>query len=202
MFTGIIEARVRVTAVENRDKSLVMTVARPPHFQDLKRGDSIACNGICLTLEEFNDHHLVFTLGYETLQVTGWTSQDLLDAEMNLERSLRFGDRIHGHMVSGHVDATASVLGKQWQGESLLLEFSIPASLRPYIWKKSSVAIHGVSLTVNEVGEGGFSVCLIPETLKQTQLATLEVGDSVNLEADYYMKGLLSARGVINEQRC
>jgi riboflavin synthase len=194
LFTGIIEAKSDILQVIQGDQSLKIVVAQPSQFSDLRVGDSIACNGVCLTVESFDGKQMVFTIGYETLQVTGWTAQALTGASINLERSLRFGDRIHGHLVSGHVDAVAELTQKSWQGDCLILSFSLPQQLRSQVWKKSSIAINGVSLTVNEVNELGFSVCLIPETLRQTQLESLNTGDTVNLETDYYMKGLLQAQ--------
>lgn len=196
MFTGIVEAKSKVLSVQPGEQSFKVTLARPPHFDDLHRGDSIACNGVCLTLEIFDVGNLQFTIGFETLKVTAWNMEKLLGSELNLERSLKFGDRIHGHLVSGHVDAVAEVVHREWAGECLIFNFSLPQALRKEIWKKSSVTINGVSLTVNEVGNNTFSVCLIPETLHQTQLETVQVGDGVNIETDYYMKGLLSAQGV------
>ncbi len=196
MFTGIVEAKSEVLSVQPGDQSFKIILARPPHFDDLHRGDSIACNGVCLTLENFDNQTLQFTVGFETINVTAWNLEKLLGHEFNLERSLKFGDRIHGHLVSGHVDAVAEVVHREWVGECLIFIFSLPQALRKEIWKKSSVAINGVSLTVNEVDNDTFSVCLIPETLHQTQLETIIVGDRVNIETDYYMKGLLSAQGV------
>jgi len=196
LFTGIVEAKSKVLNVQSGEQSFKLTLARPPHFDDLHRGDSIACNGVCLTLENFDNQTLQFTVGFETINVTAWNLEKLLDLEFNLERSLKFGDRIHGHLVSGHVDALAEVVHREWVGECLIFNFSLPHALRKEIWKKSSVAINGVSLTVNEVDKDTFSVCLIPETLHQTQLETVIVGDKVNIETDYYMKGLLSAQGV------
>ena len=196
MFTGIVEAKSKVLSVQPGEQSFKVTLTRPPHFDDLRRGDSIACNGVCLTLEIFDDETLQFTVGFETIKVTSWNMEKLLGAELNLERSLKFGDRIHGHLVSGHVDAVAEVVHREWVGECLIFHFSLPQALHKEIWKKSSVAINGVSLTVNEVDNDTFSVCLIPETLHQTQLESVQVGDGVNIETDYYMKGLLSAQGV------
>lgn len=117
---------------------------------------------------------------------------------LNLERSLKFGDRIHGHLVSGHVDVCSKVLSKQWAGDCLIFDFVLPTEQTKEVWKKSSVAINGVSLTVNNVDETSFQVCLVPETLRKTNLESLQEGDIINLETDYYMKGLLKSQGEIN----
>lgn len=201
MFTGIIEEKSKIIEVLKGDQSLQILCARPTIFDDLKIGDSIASNGVCLTLEKFNEKTLTFTIGHETLQVTGWTQEQLQNTNLNMERSLKFGDRIHGHMVSGHVDAVTQVTGKEMVGDCLILKFQLPEKQRKEIWKKSSVALNGVSLTVNHVEQDQFDVCLVPETLRKTNLENLEVGDSVNLETDYYMKGLLNSQGVLNAQR-
>ena len=201
MFTGIIETHKRVVQAREGDQSIQMVLARPTEFDDIKVGDSIACNGVCLTVEKFDDQEMTFTIGHETLRVTGWTLSELENKKFNLERSLRFGDRIHGHMVSGHVDCVSQVTGREDAGDCLIFEFEKPKMDDFPIWAKSSVAINGVSLTVNDVTSDRFNVCLVPETLKKTNLENLAVGESVNLEADYYMKGILSSqKEIINAQ--
>jgi riboflavin synthase len=190
MFSGIIEARATITDVTERPAILQIRVQRPSTFDDVKNGDSISTNGVCLTVEDFSSEWLQFAIGYETLKVTAWNPQSLLYSSVNLERSLRFGDRLHGHMVSGHVEETGKVVESLYQGENLLLTVSFPNTLSPFIWKKGSIAIQGVSLTVNEVTASTLSVCLIPETLEITNLKALQVGDTVNLEADYFAKAL------------
>lgn len=190
MFSGIIEAKATITDVSERSGVLQIRVERPATFDDIKNGDSISTNGVCLTVEDFSADWLQFAIGFETLKVTGWNPQTLQQASVNLERSLRFGDRLHGHMVSGHVEETGKVVESFYQGENLLLTVSFPEALAPFIWKKGSIAIQGVSLTVNEVTNNTLSVCLIPETLTITNLKNLKSGDTVNLEADYFAKAL------------
>ena len=198
MFTGIIEEKSKVLEALKGDQSIQIKVVRPKSFDDIANGDSIACNGVCLTVESFDDRQMLFTIGYETLQVTGWKLEDLQDKELNLERSLKFGDRIHGHLVSGHVDTVSQVLKMENAGDCLIIDVELPAAHAKEIWKKSSVAINGVSLTVNEISKESFQVCLVPETLKKTNLETLQEGNLVNIETDYYMKGLLTAKGEAN----
>lgn len=200
MFTGIIEAKAKALKVIKGDRAIQIHLERPSQFNDLHIGDSIAVNGVCLTVEAFDEKAMQFTIGFETLNVTHWQVDDLQNTAFNLERSLRFGDRIHGHMVSGHVDSISTVTYREQVGECLLLNFRLPEDSRT-IWQKSSVAINGVSLTVNWVKDGEFQVCLVPETLRKTHLEGLGVGDSVNLESDYYMKGLLNAQRIENAQR-
>ena len=200
LFTGIVEANSHVLEISQGDQSLTLLLQRPADFNDIKIGDSIACNGVCLTVEEFNDESMQFTIGFETLQITGWTLEQLAQSSFNLERSLKFGDRIHGHLVSGHVDNQTQLKKKEMAGDCLLLDFELPDAQSKEVWKKSSVAINGVSLTVNWVENSQFQVCLVPETLKKTNLQSLTEGDWVNIETDYYMKGLLSSQGEWNAQ--
>ena len=188
MFSGLIEASAPIKKVQEFSDLIRIWISRPDHFDDLKIGDSIAVNGVCLTVEAFDLETIQFALGHETLKVLNLSAQNLLNQKMNLERSLRFGDRLHGHLVSGHVEGLGRVTGKTWQGDCLVLKIAVPENIRPGFWKKGSAAIHGVSLTVNEVFEKEIEVCLIPETLKKTNLSDLQEGSLVNLETDYLAK--------------
>jgi riboflavin synthase len=193
MFTGIIETTQKITQIQEKDQSIVIHISKPDFYNDLHVGDSIAVNGVCLTVENF-ENDLVFTLGFETLKVLSWTKENLLGKTVNLERSLRFGDRIHGHLVSGHVDGITPLINKTAAGDCLILDFKMPKEFRKYFWKKGSITINGVSLTLNEVLDESFSVCLIPETLRKTNLEKVSVNEVVSFECDFYMKGFLNAR--------
>jgi riboflavin synthase len=208
MFAGIIEAQSRVlefkAQVPSNSQQLNLaqiTIEKPTDFDDVATGDSIAVNGVCLTVENKNpttDQTLNFSLGKETLGITGWSAETLLKKTVNLERSLKFGDRVHGHFVSGHVDAQGTVVSVSGEG-SVNIEVQIPILLKRLVYKKGSIAINGVSLTVNAVSDSGIiSVCLIPETLKRTNLAALKVGDKVNIEIDQFARAILSARPNVN----
>lgn len=190
MFSGIIEACAPILSVEPRGDLFTIQVQRPTAFDDIKEGDSIAVNGVCLTVETFSADKIQFTLGAETLKVTGWNSSQLLMQKMNLERSLRFGDRMHGHFVSGHVDAVTKVSALE-KGESWIVKISRESLNSKMIWPKGSVALQGVSLTINDVTSTDFSVCLIPETLLRTNLQNLKVGDSINVEYDAWAKAFV-----------
>jgi riboflavin synthase len=199
MFTGIVEAKVPVLAVREAaggDSNLRVELARPPEFTDIRPGDSIAVNGVCLTAEAETPESLVITIGLETLKVTGWTAAALRAANLkvNLERSLQAGARIHGHFVLGHVDGVGRILAAREHDGFRILSISIPAELAPLIWRKGSVAVQGVSLTINEVVDDvthqRFEVGLIPETLRRTNLGEVQIGDFVNLEADQMARGL------------
>lgn len=191
MFSGIIEAVEKIQAVEAHAGLLRIVVSKPSKFNDLFVGCSIAADGVCLTLERFDESSMQFGIAAETLHITGWNVQGLSAKLLNLERSLCLGARIHGHLVTGHVDALGRVVSRNLEGESLILTIEFPKSLLPMIWKKGSVAVNGVSLTLNSVVDQQLSVCLIPETLKQTNLADLQVGNNVNLEADMWARGLV-----------
>lgn len=204
MFSGIIEAIEPVQKFAAGESALRVHIRRPAHFDDLKKGDSIAVNGVCLTLEDQNAEALIFALGAETLKILNLNLSEVNQADfpwrrspVNLERSLRFGDRMHGHFVTGHVDALAEVVDHRVEGECLNLTLKVAESKEGSIWKKGSVTLNGVSLTVNAVRKEGsqlfFEVCLIPETLARTNLRDCKVGHKVNLEYDWMAKGLMLA---------
>ena len=195
MFSGIIEALGRIEDQQVIHSGLTrIKVSRPKEFDDLKVGDSISMNGLCLTLENFDERHLNFALGAETLKIlcTDESCLRLAGQQVNLERSLQLGDRIHGHLVSGHVDEKQKILEKTDLGEVILLKIFFSKRFRPFVFCKGSIAVNGVSLTVNDIGlseeQNFFSVCLIPETLKRTNLGQLKAGDSVLLEFDWFSK--------------
>lgn len=195
MFSGIVETTSRVVSCQPRSGYLHMSVAKPSHFNDLSIGESIAVDGICLTVEAWDEREIRFALGPETLRITGWTAEGVLGRDVNLERSLRLNDRIHGHLVTGHVDARTRVLQREETGETLALEIEIPDALRAFIWPKGSVALNGVSLTVNGVSATSFRVGLIPETLRRTNLKNLRVNDGIHLEIDNMARGLVHWAG-------
>lgn len=215
MFSGIVEVKSRVLAAEMVAKGQQTTseawpalvrivLERPSTFDDIKPGDSIACNGVCLTVETLTKRTMTFALAAETLAVTNWQIHDdakeLVGRVINLERSLRMGDRIHGHWVTGHVDAAARVVEVTSLVEvskeahthdgSIILAVEIPQALSPMVWKKGSWAVNGVSLTINSVEGGIASHCLIPETLMRTNLQRVKPGDYVNVEVDVFARAL------------
>lgn len=191
MFSGIVEAQSKSLKVIPRDEVVEIHLAKPSFFDDLKIGQSICINGICLSIETFNEFEMSFAIAHETLKVTSWT-KDILEAmTFNLERSLKMSDRIHGHIVTGHVDKVGQVVESYALGENWILSVDFGSELIPYIWKKGSVALNGVSLTVNDVTDTTLSVCLIPETTKQTNLGELKAGDPINVEIDFMARGLV-----------
>ncbi|MGE0631986.1 MAG: riboflavin synthase [Pseudobdellovibrionaceae bacterium] len=193
MFSGIIEARSPILRTENLDQAVRIFLQKPPDFTDLKLGDSIACDGVCLTLEAQTDSEIVFTAAAETIKVLKWSSQSWQSRVINLERSLRFGDRIHGHLVTGHVDSLGEVLVSETIGDSWILKTKVESSVLPFIWKKGSITLNGVSLTVNAIEDSVVEVCLIPETVKRTNLGLLKKGSWINVEPDYMAKAMMRA---------
>jgi riboflavin synthase len=191
MFSGIVEAVEPILVTQNLPGVVRIDIKKPPQFNDLRIGDSIAVNGVCLTIEAFTDQAMTFALAAETLLILKLDASRLQGQRVNLERSLRMGDRIHGHLVTGHVDSLGRVSRTEGQGESWFLDVEVSAALLALIWKKGSITLHGVSLTMNEVKGQVVSVCLIPETLKRTNLKDLKVGDFVNVEPDYFAKALV-----------
>ena len=207
MFTGIVEELGRVVRLETVEDSARLTVEAPTVTQDLNLGDSVSVNGCCLTVTAVHGSTFTADLMAETLTRTTLGSQAPGDP-VNLERALRASDRLGGHIVQGHVDATAEVLdhhrGEHWD----LLRIGLPQEIARYVAVKGSVALDGVSLTVVDVvhasdvtpvpGAGAsLSVGLIPETLRRTTLGTRRPGERVNLEVDVlakYAERLLGAR--------
>lgn len=190
MFSGIVESVMPILSSQELPNAYRIKVKKPIEFNDIKTGDSIACDGVCLTVESFDDEQMTFALAAETIRVLQWNPQSWIGKRMNLERSLRFGDRIHGHLVTGHVDSLGTVIRAALDGESFFLDVKVQESILPYVWKKGSVTLNGVSLTVNELAGDVVSVCLIPETVKRTNLGDLKPGALVNVEPDYMARAI------------
>ncbi len=194
MFSGIVESSSPILSFEQTDEFVFrLIVGRPSFFDDIKLGDSVATNGVCLTVVDFDTDTLSFDVAKETLAVTGWASDSKLQPsqQVNLERSLRFGDRVHGHFLSGHVDELGEVVeAKPLDDSTWLLGIQLSPNSLPYVWKKGSIGLSGVSLTVNEFKGRIVEVGLIPETLKLTNLKSFKVGDKINIEYDWMAKAI------------
>lgn len=183
MFTGIVEALGNVVRVVPEGPGRRLVIAHEEVSNGARTGDSIAINGCCLTVVERAGSELAFQAGPETLARTNLGSLAAGD-RVNLERSLAVGDRLGGHFVQGHVDATAEVARRETDAEWEWMWFAVPREIAAQLVAKCSVAVDGVSLTVVEVAEDRFSVQLIPHTLEQTTLGVRKVGDTVNVETD------------------
>ncbi|MGY0505509.1 riboflavin synthase [Luteimonas sp. e5] len=184
MFTGLIQGVGRLVRREPRggDVRLHVDVGSLP-FTDVQLGESIAVNGVCLTVVEFDADSFAADASNETLSVT--TLGGLADgAALNLERALLPTDRLGGHLVSGHVDGVGRVLAVEEDARAQRWYFAMPPALARYVAKKGSICVDGVSLTVNEAGTDHFEVALIPHTVSHTAFAETRVGDKVNLEID------------------
>ena len=182
MFSGIIAAVGRITHLTAREAGFRLHVeAGNLGLDDVALGDSIACNGVCLTVVAHDGNHFMVDVSPETLSCTIG-----LDApgEINLEKALRLADRLGGHLVSGHVDGVGTVLRFDPVGDNRLLEIQAPHDLAKFIARKGSITINGISLTTNEVAGEIFTVNLIPHTLENTTLNQLKQGSRVNLEVD------------------
>lgn len=202
MFTGIIEELGVVEAIVDQGDALVLTVRAPHVVNDATRGDSIAVNGCCLTVADHDHETFTADVMRETLDST---SLGVLEtgAKVNLERAVTVATRLGGHIVSGHVDGTGSVVVRSPSSHWEVVEVSLPSELSRYLVPKGSITVDGISLTIVDVNDGAapsFTVSLIPETLARTTLGFKQPGDPVNLEVDMiakYVERLLGAAGNI-----
>jgi riboflavin synthase len=187
MFTGIVRAIGEVRASEMKNGSLVLTISKPASW-DVKLGDSICTNGVCLTVSGLGSDCYEHVLVPETLTKT--TFGLVVPTRVNLEQALRFGDAMNGHMVAGHVDTTGSITEIVSSGDCRRLTVAFPESFAHLVVMKGSVAIDGVSLTIADVKPGTLQVAVIPYTFQNTLLGNLRVGDPVNIEFDILGKHL------------
>lgn len=195
MFTGIIESLGRVRAVENRAADSRLWVDGDLPWSEVKLGDSIATNGVCLTVVAMDSRGFAADVSAESLRHSN-LGRLKAGAAVNLERAMPASGRFDGHMVSGHVDAQARLLRIASEGRSRVLWFELPASLSPYMAVKGSVCLDGISLTVNQVEEAQFSVNIVPHSAEQTTVAQWQQGQWVNIEVDLvarYLERLLSS---------
>ena len=182
MFTGIIQSVGKIDSVQAIGSDIRLSIACPNlSLQDVKSGDSIAVNGACLTATTVSEQHFEALVSQASLAVTVGLNKP---QAVNLEKALRLSDRLGGHLVSGHVDGVGSVLNFEQLGECWKLDIRAPHTLSKYIAPKGSIAVNGVSLTINSIEQDVFSMNLIPHTLENTTLQFLAVGSLVNLEVD------------------
>lgn len=196
MFTGIVEETGRVAVFEPRAAAWRMIVAARAALADLTLGDSIAVNGCCLTAVRSDGETVEFDVLEETRRVTSFSALQS-GSLVNLERSLRFGGKVGGHFVTGHVDTVGRIETFEARGADFFLRVRLPAGTGRYLVHKGSIAIDGISLTVAEVTEEAFAVWIIPHTLEVTNLRQKRAGDPVNLEFDLlgkHVEKLLAAR--------
>lgn len=187
MFSGLVEAQTLILAMEAEPGGLLLKLARPQCFDDVKLGDSIAVQGCCLTVVGLDESSLAFQAGRETLSRTSLGRKQSGDL-VNVERSLAVGDRLGGHLVTGHVDGQGEVISRLDEAQWSTMVFRAPLPLMKQMASKGSITVDGVSLTLVDVTDETFSVALIPHTLQHTTLGSLRERDSVNLETDLLAK--------------
>ncbi|MEU5655782.1 riboflavin synthase [Streptomyces sp. NPDC047737] len=187
MFTGIVEELGEVTAVEELDDASRFRLRGPVVTEGAKHGDSIAVNGVCLTVVDLGDDEFTADVMAETLERSSLGAL-AAGSRVNLERPMALGGRLGGHIVQGHVDGTGTIVERTVSENWEIVKISLPAGLTRYVVEKGSITVDGVSLTVVEAGPDYFTISLIPTTLALTTLGIKKAGDPVNLEVDVLAK--------------
>lgn len=197
MFTGIIEEIGKIQKIERRPRSVAIFIGAAKIFVDLKLGDSISVDGVCLTVKDIKNNTFSADLSDETLSRT--TLRKIkLGEKVNLERSTKMSDRLGGHFVTGHIDTIGRIISKKPQGDSVLLNIEAEKKFLDYLVPKGSVGVDGISLTLIDVLNRDFTISIIPFTLKNTTIGLKKIGGKVNLEADIigkYVKKYISGLG-------
>jgi riboflavin synthase len=196
MFTGLIEGPGEIVRVEKKGNKALIWIKPEFPWDEKKLGESISVNGVCLTAAMWMGNTFSLDVSEETLRRSDLGRLKKGD-RVNLERALRLSDRLGGHWVTGHIDGVGRILQKEKQGDFFWLRISSPESLRAFIVEKGSIAVDGISLTVNRVGEEAFDLTIIPHTAARTTLDRKQIGEAVNLETDLigkYVVQFLSRR--------
>ena len=183
MFTGIIEEIGTIKQIVSGSKSSTITISASKVLEDVKIGDSICTNGVCLTVTKFGEHEFTVDVMAETVRKSTF-GQTKSGANVNLERALAIGDRLGGHMVSGHIDGTGEIIGYEREENAVWVTIKTSPAILRYIIQKGSIAIDGISLTVAVLEDDYFKVSIIPHTGEETTLLKNKIGDHVNLEND------------------
>jgi len=191
MFTGIIEEVGKIKEKRYKGNGCKIIVEGEKIFEDLKVGDSISVNGVCLTVEEIENKNFSVSLSFHTLKNTN-LGDIKIGEYVNLERALKIGDRIGGHFLTGHIDFKTKIYSFKRNGEFYLMKILIPEEYKKFIVKKGSIGIDGISLTIAETFENGIIIYLIPFTIENTNLKYKKQGDFVNVEIDIFAKILRS----------
>ena len=191
MFNGIIKTTGKVRRIYKKNNNCHLEIYTKMKFKKSEIGSSISCSGACLTVEKYNRNIVKFYVSKETLNKT--TFKSLKKGNLiNLEKSLKYGNRISGHFVKGHVDTTCSIKKIDFIGKSWLIYFKLPRKYKKYLVPKGSIAINGVSLTIAKILKYGFQISVIPQTLKLTNLFLLKEKDLINVEFDILGKYIMS----------
>lgn len=183
MFTGLVQDVGQITSIQQSSEGSTLTIQTSLPMDDWELGESVACDGVCLTVTHFGQGQFTVDCSPETLRCTTLGNKKP-QASIHLERALRVGDRLGGHLVSGHVDGVGQVVSMAPEGNAMLITFAPPTGLLRYMIAKGSIAIDGVSLTLNDVDHQHCSVAIIPHTQDKTHLGKHQIGDAVNIEVD------------------
>ncbi len=196
MFTGIVEEMGAITVMNKSLSGAKLTILASTVMSDLKIGDSVSVNGICLTVVSRSERDFSVEVSPETLSVTT-LGGFAVGMPVNLERAMKLNERIGGHLVAGHVDGVGRIRSRQQDANAIVLTIDAPPEILRYCVAKGSITVDGISLTINSISEQGFSVAIIPHTAKVTILGLKQVNDTVNLESDLigkYVERLLQER--------
>ena len=183
MFNGIIKHTGKISKIYKNNNNCIIEILSKIKFSKNEIGSSISCSGTCLTLEKYKGNLSKFYISKETLNRTNFKSSNKGDL-INLEKSLKYGDRISGHFAQGHVDTTSIIKKIDFVGKSWFVSFKLPKKYKKYLIQKGSITINGVSLTISMILKDGFQIVVIPQTLKFTNLMYLKEKDVVNIEFD------------------
>ena len=193
MFNGIIKNTGQISKIYKKNNNCYMEISTKMKFTKSEIGSSISCSGACLTIEKYNRNLVKFYVSKETLNKTTFKSSKKGDI-INLEKSLKYGNRISGHFVQGHVDTTCTIQKIHFIGKSCLINFTLLKKYKKYLVPKGSITINGVSLTIAKILRYGFQISIIPQTLKLTNLIYLKEKDLVNAEFDILGKYIKSIK--------
>ncbi|CAE6954664.1 Riboflavin synthase alpha chain [Vibrio sp. B1REV9] len=197
MFTGIVEAVGKLAAITPKGEDITVTVeVGKLDMSDVKLGDSIATNGVCLTVVDFGSNYYSADLSLETLNKTGFAAYQVGD-KVNLEKAMLPTTRFGGHIVSGHVDGVGVIVERNQVGRAIEFWVEMPAEISKYVAEKGSITVDGISLTVNDLRKNGFKLTIVPHTSEETTIDQFHVGRKVNLEVDVlarYMERLLQGQ--------
>jgi len=183
MFNGIIKHTGKISMIYKNNNNCIIEILSKIKFSKNEIGSSISCSGTCLTLEKYKGNLSKFYISKETLNRTNFKSSNKGDL-INLEKSLKYGDRISGHFAQGHVDTTSIIKKIDFVGKSWFVNFKLPKKYKKYLIQKGSITINGVSLTISKILKDGFQIVVIPQTLKLTNLMYLKEKNVVNIEFD------------------
>lgn len=183
MFTGIIEGLGTITGIQSSGKGSSFSLTADFSLEGTRIGDSIAVNGACLTAVQVGGNQFKVDVAPETLSLTN-LGQSKVGERVNLERALSLSGRLDGHLVSGHIDGTGTIKSRQNMGNAIIVSFAIPEAIAYYMIRKGSVAVDGISLTINDCRSNSFSVSIIPHTATLTTVGFKKLGETVNIETD------------------